>query len=64
MDCVLFYKVGKFYELYHMDADVGFQQCNLTYMRGKGSYVKLTVKKATLLILGFQRWLIQSSPVN
>lgn len=34
-DCVLFFKVGKFYELYHMDADVGVAELGFTYMRGE-----------------------------
>ncbi|XP_017065755.1 probable DNA mismatch repair protein Msh6 [Drosophila eugracilis] len=34
-DCVLFFKVGKFYELYHMDADVGVTELGFTYMRGE-----------------------------
>ncbi|XP_054003726.1 probable DNA mismatch repair protein Msh6 isoform X2 [Hylaeus anthracinus] len=34
-DCVLFFKVGKFYELYHMDAVTGVKELNLTYMRGE-----------------------------
>ncbi|KAF0691035.1 Aste57867_17647 [Aphanomyces stellatus] len=34
MDTVLFFKVGKFYELFHMDADVGFKELNLNYMKG------------------------------
>lgn len=34
-DCVLFFKVGKFYELYHMDADVGVKELGFTYMRGQ-----------------------------
>lgn len=33
-DSVLFFKVGKFYELYHMDADVGVRELGFTYMRG------------------------------
>lgn len=33
-DCVLFFKVGKFYELYHACADVGVKHCDLLYMRG------------------------------
>nr|CAD7455728.1 unnamed protein product [Timema tahoe] len=33
-DCVLFFKVGKFYELYHMDAVIGFNELNLMYMKG------------------------------
>ncbi|XP_043480249.1 probable DNA mismatch repair protein Msh6 [Leptopilina heterotoma] len=34
-DCVLFFKVGKFYELYHMDAVLGVNELNLSYMRGE-----------------------------
>ncbi|EDW79457.1 uncharacterized protein Dwil_GK20488 [Drosophila willistoni] len=34
-DCVLFFKVGKFYELYHWDADVGVNELGFTYMRGE-----------------------------
>lgn len=34
-DCVLFFKVGKFYELYHGDADVGVNELGFTYMRGE-----------------------------
>ena len=33
-DAVIFYKVGKFYEMYHMDAIVGVHNCGLTFMRG------------------------------
>ena len=33
-DCVLFYKIGKFYELYHTDADVGVAEAGLVYMKG------------------------------
>ncbi|KAJ8248293.1 hypothetical protein GJAV_G00240470 [Gymnothorax javanicus] len=33
-DTVLFYKVGKFYELYHMDAVVGVSELGLSYMKG------------------------------
>uniref|UniRef100_A0A8C2L8V7 DNA mismatch repair protein n=1 Tax=Cyprinus carpio TaxID=7962 RepID=A0A8C2L8V7_CYPCA len=33
-DTVLFYKVGKFYELYHMDAVIGVNELGLTFMRG------------------------------
>uniref|UniRef100_A0A5S6QUH0 DNA mismatch repair protein n=1 Tax=Trichuris muris TaxID=70415 RepID=A0A5S6QUH0_TRIMR len=33
-DTVLFFKVGKFYELYHMDAVIGAKCLNLTYMKG------------------------------
>ena len=31
-DVILFFKLGKFYELFHMDADVGVQELNLSYM--------------------------------
>ncbi|XP_014470347.1 PREDICTED: probable DNA mismatch repair protein Msh6 [Dinoponera quadriceps] len=34
-DCVLFFKVGKFYELYHMDAVISVNELSLTYMRGE-----------------------------
>lgn len=34
-DTVLFFKVGKFYELYHMDADVGVAELGFSYMRGE-----------------------------
>ncbi|XP_017135484.1 probable DNA mismatch repair protein Msh6 [Drosophila miranda] len=34
-DCVMFFKVGKFYELYHGDADVGVNELGFTYMRGE-----------------------------
>jgi len=27
-------QVGKFYELYHMDAVIGVQECGLAYMKG------------------------------
>lgn len=33
-DVVLFFKMGKFYELFHMDADVGVKELNLIYMKG------------------------------
>ncbi|CAH0559312.1 unnamed protein product [Brassicogethes aeneus] len=33
-DSVLFFKVGKFYELYHMDAVVGVQHLSFSYMKG------------------------------
>jgi DNA mismatch repair ATPase MutS len=32
-DCVLFFKVGKFYELYHMDAVTGVKELSLSFMR-------------------------------
>lgn len=34
-DCVFFFKIGKFYELYHMDATIGVNELSLTYMRGE-----------------------------
>nr|XP_057914372.1 DNA mismatch repair protein Msh6 isoform X2 [Doryrhamphus excisus] len=33
-DAVIFYKVGKFYELYHMDAVIGVNELGLTFMKG------------------------------
>uniref|UniRef100_UPI00358F3314 DNA mismatch repair protein Msh6 isoform X3 n=1 Tax=Myxine glutinosa TaxID=7769 RepID=UPI00358F3314 len=33
-DTIIFYKVGKFYELYHMDAVVGVEELGLLFMKG------------------------------
>ncbi|KAI9908695.1 hypothetical protein PsorP6_004096 [Peronosclerospora sorghi] len=38
MDTVIFFKVGKFYELFHMDADIGFKELNLIYMKGEKAH--------------------------
>ncbi|DAZ96388.1 TPA: hypothetical protein N0F65_010755 [Lagenidium giganteum] len=38
MDTVLFFKVGKFYELFHMDADIGFKELGLIYMKGEKAH--------------------------
>ncbi|KAF1891797.1 hypothetical protein Lal_00031606 [Lupinus albus] len=35
MDKVLFFKVGKFYELFEMDAHVGVKELDLQYMKGE-----------------------------
>ncbi|MCD7449438.1 DNA mismatch repair protein msh6 [Datura stramonium] len=35
MDKVLFFKMGKFYELYEMDAHIGAQELHLQYMKGE-----------------------------
>lgn len=40
-DIVLFFKVGKFYELYHMDAVTAANELNLTFMRVSISTVAL-----------------------
>jgi Mismatch repair ATPase (MutS family) len=32
-DCILFFKVGKFYELFHMDAVIGVNELQLQYMK-------------------------------
>ncbi|KAM4599223.1 DNA mismatch repair protein Msh6 isoform 2-T2 [Fundulus diaphanus] len=37
-DTVLFYKVGKFYELYHMDAVVAVNELGLTFMKGSWAH--------------------------
>lgn len=37
-DTVLFYKVGKFYELYHMDAVIGVNELALTFMKGSWAH--------------------------
>lgn len=33
-DCVFFFKVGKFYELFHQDAIVGVKELNCAFMKG------------------------------
>ncbi|XP_067931306.1 DNA mismatch repair protein Msh6-like [Watersipora subatra] len=33
-DTILFFKMGKFYEFFHMDADVGVKELGLVYMKG------------------------------
>ncbi|MBN3270812.1 MSH6 protein, partial [Polyodon spathula] len=37
-DAVLFYKVGKFYELYHMDAVIGVTELGLVFMKGSWAH--------------------------
>uniref|UniRef100_A0A1A8VG93 DNA mismatch repair protein n=1 Tax=Nothobranchius furzeri TaxID=105023 RepID=A0A1A8VG93_NOTFU len=37
-DTVIFYKVGKFYELYHMDAVIGVNELGLTFMKGNWAH--------------------------
>lgn len=34
-DTVLFFKIGKFYEMFHMDAAIGVEKLNLSPMGGK-----------------------------
>ncbi|GFS42056.1 DNA mismatch repair protein Msh6 [Nephila pilipes] len=34
-DTILFFKVGKFYELFHMDAVIGVKELGLVYMKGE-----------------------------
>ena len=34
-DTVLFFKMGKFYELFHMDAVLGVEKLGLIYMKSK-----------------------------
>ncbi|KAH9286596.1 DNA mismatch repair protein Msh6 [Echinococcus granulosus] len=34
-DTLLFFKMGKFYELYHMDAVIAVEELKLTYMKGE-----------------------------
>jgi len=36
--CACFPQVGKFYELYHMDADIGVKECDLVYMKGRKAH--------------------------
>ena len=37
-DCVLLMKVGKFYETYHMDADIMVKELDLVYMKGETAH--------------------------
>ncbi|XP_061180194.1 DNA mismatch repair protein Msh6-like isoform X2 [Saccostrea echinata] len=37
-DAVLFFKMGKFYELFHMDADIGVKELGLIYMKGEQAH--------------------------
>uniref|UniRef100_A0A8C6I186 DNA mismatch repair protein n=1 Tax=Mus spicilegus TaxID=10103 RepID=A0A8C6I186_MUSSI len=37
-DLVIFYKVGKFYELYHMDAVIGVSELGLIFMKGNWAH--------------------------
>ncbi|KAI8764552.1 DNA mismatch repair protein Msh6 [Biomphalaria glabrata] len=37
-DTVIFFKVGKFYELYHMDAVTGVNELGLIYMKGEWAH--------------------------
>ncbi|XP_069464515.1 DNA mismatch repair protein Msh6 isoform X2 [Ambystoma mexicanum] len=37
-DCVIFYKVGKFYELYHMDAVIAVNELGLSFMKGSWAH--------------------------
>jgi DNA mismatch repair protein MSH6 len=34
-DVILFFKMGKFYEIFHMDADIAVAELNLVYMKGE-----------------------------
>ncbi len=66
-DVILFFKMGKFYELFHMDADVAVAELNIVYMKGEvahagfpevayGRYASTLVEKGykvpTYLFLG------------
>lgn len=35
---LMFTQVGKFYELFHMDADIGFSELDLIYMKGSKAH--------------------------
>ncbi|XP_030752562.1 probable DNA mismatch repair protein Msh6 [Sitophilus oryzae] len=54
MDCILFFKMGKFYELYHMDAVIGVQVLGISYMKGETAHSgfpeKAYGKMATTLV--------------
>ena len=37
-DTILFFKMGKFYEFFHMDAVIGAKELNLSFMRGEHAH--------------------------
>ncbi|KAF5181247.1 Dna mismatch repair protein muts [Thalictrum thalictroides] len=47
MDKVLFFKMGKFYELFEMDAHVGAKELDLQYMKGEQPHVGFPEKNFT-----------------
>lgn len=58
-DAILFFKMGKFYELYHMDASIGVRHLGFSYMKGDfahSGFPEIAYSKmATILInLGFK----------
>lgn len=38
MDAILFFKVGKFYEIFHMDADIAVKETSATFMKGSRAH--------------------------
>lgn len=55
-DTMLLFKVGKFYEMYHMDAVIGVENLNLTYMRVRAFYFgcdRVVLAASTKLICVF-----------
>ena len=38
LDTIIFFKLGKFYETFHMDADVCVKELDLIYMRGEHAH--------------------------
>lgn len=38
MDTILFFRIGKFYETFHMDADICVKELGLIYMRGQDAH--------------------------
>ncbi|KAJ3677409.1 hypothetical protein LUZ60_003133 [Juncus effusus] len=48
MDKVLFFKMGKFYELFEMDAHIGAKELDLQYMKGEQPHCGFPEKNLTL----------------
>ncbi|KAF9607275.1 hypothetical protein IFM89_033482 [Coptis chinensis] len=48
MDKVLFFKMGKFYELFEMDAHIGAKELDLQYMRGEQPHCGFPEKNFTM----------------
>jgi hypothetical protein len=53
-DCILFFKVGKFYELYHMDAVIGVNELHLQYMK-VSIFLRIVCNGLFILIYVFTR---------
>ena len=49
-------QVGKFYELFHMDADIGFSEIDLIYMKGTKAHSGFPEVSGVLLVCFWCFW--------